>query len=411
MFVNFHRIYSGSQEMTRKKDTESSPEENSQPLFNGGQPFDINTILESAKNIMGDKDPSKMKIDEMLEHLSENILGNIKGIDPASKNQLKSVTKMMFGSLKEEMTQPEPIAPENSKIDLEGKQVRRIEGDKLTGDKIPEEKHIFEELDSDSETEEFRKIADDLYFKLEVSLEELYTGKTKKLQVTRERLDPKGKLITEKRKFAVPIIKGMKHGQEIRFNKEGNEKYGYRSGDIIIELAANTHHSFERIGNVLCHVKNISLYESYAAAKGLINVIVQHLDGTYMILNINDGVPLHAKDGMRKIRHGGMPFFNKKTNKFEYDDLIIRFNLILPTEFDSDESMQIIERMFPVIDKESIVYRDPKKHGFQLDNSKARHVLLEETNLEDERKIDYVEEMEESGSDSDSDSGSESGSE
>jgi DnaJ-class molecular chaperone len=390
--------------MTRKKNNESSPEENSQPSYNG-QPLDINTILESAKNIMGDKD-SKMKIDEMLEHLSDNILGSIKGIDPASKNQIKSVSKMMFGSLKEEMAQPEPIAPENSKIDLEGRNVPRTENDK-----IPEEKHIFDELDSDSETEEFRKIAEDLYFKLEVSLEELYTGKTKKLQVTRKRLDPKGKLITEKRKFAVPIIKGMKHGQEIRFNKEGNEKYGYRSGDIIIELAANTHHSFERIGNVLCHVKNISLYESYAAAKGLINVIIQHLDGTYMILNINDGVPLHAKDGMRKIRHGGMPFFNKKTNKFEYDDLIIRFNLILPTEFDSDESMQIIERMFPVIDKESIIHKDPKKHGFQIENSKTRHVLLEETNLEDERKIDYVEEMEESGSESDSESGSGSGSE
>jgi DnaJ-class molecular chaperone len=390
--------------MTRKKNNESSPEENSQPSYNG-QPLDINTILESAKNIMGDKD-SKMKIDEMFEHLSDNILGSIKGIDPASKNQIKSVSKMMFGSLKEEMAQPEPIAPENSKIDLEGRNVPRTENDK-----IPEEKHIFDELDSDSETEEFRKIAEDLYFKLEVSLEELYTGKTKKLQVTRKRLDPKGKLITEKRKFAVPIIKGMKHGQEIRFNKEGNEKYGYRSGDIIIELAANTHHSFERIGNVLCHVKNISLYESYAAAKGLINVIIQHLDGTYMILNINDGVPLHAKDGMRKIRHGGMPFFNKKTNKFEYDDLIIRFNLILPTEFDSDESMQIIERMFPVIDKESIIHKDPKKHGFQIENSKTRHVLLEETNLEDERKIDYVEEMEESGSESDSESGSGSGSE
>jgi hypothetical protein len=47
------------------------------------------------------------------------------------------------------------------------------------------------------------------------------------------------------------------------------------------------------------------------------------------------------------------------------------------------------------------VYKDPKKHGFQVSGAKTRPVLLEETTPEDDRKIDYVEEMEDSESESD----------
>jgi DnaJ-class molecular chaperone len=368
-----------------------------------------------------------MDMNQMFEHVTNTVFSNLeKGgnqIDPASKQQMKLMSKVMLGSVMENI-EPEKTVNPKYKVDLgdgDNKNDNDNDNDNSnednenansdTEDKVPKKKEIFEELDSDIEVDELRPIADDLYYKLPVSLEELYSGKAKKLLVSRERLDKSGKkIISEKRKIEVPVLPGMKHGQEIRFNKEGNEKYGYRAGDIIITLAVNSHPNYERVGNVLCYVKNISLYESYAAAKGLINIVIKHLDGSYMILRLDDGVPLHCKDGARKIRNGGMPSFNKKTRKTEYGDLYLRFNLILPESFDGDEGLLTIEKLFPVLptNKDSIIYSDPKKRSdFDPSTNKVREVLLEEVTPEDIDQLDYDEEEESKSSGSDSESGSE----
>ena len=374
--------------------------------------LDINALMASAENIVksiASEDKNKlnnMDVNQMFDHVTETVFQNLeKGgnqIDPASKQQMKVMSKMMLGSVMENI-EPEKNPNIKSKIDLGDE-----ENEEDKEDKVPQRKEIFEELDSDTEVDELKPIAEDLYYKLPVTLEELYTGKNKKLLVSRERLDKTGKkVVPEKRKIEVPVLPGMKHGQQIRFNKEGNEKYGYRAGDIIITLSVNSHSNFERVGNILCYVKNISLYESYAAAKGLINIVIKHIDGSHMILKVDDGVPLHAKDGARKVRNGGMPAFNKKTRKLEYGDLYIRFNLILPESFDGDEGLTLIEKLFPVlaVNKESIVYKDPKKHSdFDPSVSKVREVLLEEVTPEDIDQLDYDDEPSRSGSSSGSDS-------
>jgi DnaJ-class molecular chaperone len=387
--------------------------------------LDLNSLMASAQNIVKsitseDKNKiEKMDMSQMFEHVTDTVFSSLEKngnqIDPASKQQMKVMTKMLAGTVMENM-EPERNPNVKSKIDLgDGDdQDHDHDHDDHTHDKVPQKKEVFEELDSDTEVDELRPIAEDLYYKLPVSLEEIYTGKTKKLLVSRERLDKSGKkVVPEKRKIEVPVLPGMRHGQEIRFNKEGNEKYGYRSGDIIITLAVNSHSSYERVDNALCCVKNISLYESYAAAKGLINIVIKHLDGTYMILKVDDGVPLHAKDGTRKVRHGGMPVFNKKTRKTEYGDLYIRFNLILPETFDGDENLVMIEKLFPVLvtNKDAIIYNIPKRHSdFDRTTVKAKEVLLEEVTPEDLDQLDYDDEPSKSsssGSGSESESGSE----
>jgi len=201
----------------------------------------------------------------------------------------------------------------------------------------------------------------------------------------------------------------MKDGQEIRFNKEGNEKFGYSSGDIVITIAANAHGNFERVGNILCYVRNISLYESYAAGKGDINVILQHLDGSTMILK-TDGTPLHMRDGARKIRKGGMPIYNKKNQKIEYGDLYVRFNVILPESFEGDENLTVIQKLFPVlsINKDTSLSKSKIKEL----SGKVREVLLEEVTQEDMEQLDFEEEESEKDSeDSDGSEDSDSGSE
>jgi len=91
----------------------------------------------------------------------------------------------------------------------------------------------------------------------------------------------------------------------------------------------------------------------------------------------------------------------------EYGDLYIRFNLILPDSFDGAESMQYIEKLFPVlpINKDMII---GKKYDFDPGNVKIREVMLEEVTPEDMDQIAYEDESGSSDSDSDSDSDSHS---
>jgi DnaJ-class molecular chaperone len=390
---------------------------------------DLSQIMASANQIaqsITSEDRGKMNnmdMNQMFEHVTNTVFSSLeKGgqqIDPASKQQMKMMSKVMLGQVMESM-EPETNHNIKSKIDLPvpsnlhvppGSPVLPILPilSQTKEDKIPEKENIFEDLDTDEEADELYPCVDSLHYNLPVTLEELYTGKIKKLAVTRDRLDKTGRKVeNEKRKIEIPVMPGMKDGQEIRFNKQGNEKPGYASGDIVITLATNAHSNFERIGDILTCVKNISLYESYAAGRGDINVVIKHLDGSYMILK-TDGNPLHTKDGARKIRNGGMPIYNKKSNKTEYGDLYIRFNVILPENFEGDEQLVLIEKLFPVlpINKDSIVYKNPKKHSdFDIGSNKVREVFLEEVTPEDMEQLEFDEE-EESEESSEDQSGSE----
>lgn len=379
------------------------------PTSNNNSQMDMNALMSAAQSIIGDitnngtANIDNLDTNQFLDKITESVFKNFSAngqvFDEASKKQMKTMSKMMIGSVMENIENVSST-PTESKISLDNPNVEE--------DKIPVTKTLFQELDSDEEVDIFRPIADDLYYKLPVSLEDLYTGRTKKLMVERERLDKTGRKVEkEKRKFEVNIRPGMEHGQEIRFNKEGSEKYGYRSGDIIITLVENSHPEYERSGKILCHVKNISLYESYAIALGHIRIVVKHLDGSYLILKVDDGIPLHTKDGTRKIRNGGMPTFNKKTQKIEYGDLFIRFNVILPDSFDGDESIKIIEKLFPLLqdNKSLTIFSDSSKHtDFDPGSSKVREVLLEEVTSEDIELLEQLDEEEYSeNSDSDSD--------
>ena len=139
----------------------------------------------------------------------------------------------------------------------------------------------IEELEeSDTECQAIAPRTKDLHFTLNVTLEELYSGKTKKLAVRRKRIvtDGKKKSITEeKKKISVNIEPGMFDEQVITFNKQADEKEGYETGDIVITLCCAEHDKYEREGNNLLVEKEISISEAYDC-----NMTITHLDGREM---------------------------------------------------------------------------------------------------------------------------------
>lgn len=235
----------------------------------------------------------------------------------------------------------------------------------------------IEEIDDSEDADSFAPRTKDLHFKLNVDLEDFYKGRTKKLAITRKRIqkDHKGnsKVVEEKKKIAINIEPGMRDDQVIRFNKEADELPGYETGDIVITLCENPHGYFERDGDNLFVVKKVSLYEALAVAAGKdVDLKIKHLDGTYLSLKPNKKA-LHLNDGVRKIRGEGMPLYKKEGR----GDLYVRFNLIIP-ETVSKEHIEMLRDIFPVYNDNACVPTD-----------KIRQCNLEDVTEEDMEALDY----------------------
>jgi len=172
----------------------------------------------------------------------------------------------------------------------------------------------------------------DICFDLNVDLEDFYTGKKKKLNVKRKRIievDGKQKVIEEKKKLIIPIEKGMKDEQQIRFEGEADQIPGYKPGDIVITLIENEHPVFQRDNNNLIIIKNINLYELYD-----ITFDITHLDSRILRIIKNPSDALHLNDSLRKISGEGMPIYKSETEK---GDLFVRFNLIIPKSIEQSK--------------------------------------------------------------------------
>jgi len=165
----------------------------------------------------------------------------------------------------------------------------------------------------------------DICFDLNVDLEDFYIGKKKKLNVRRKRIievDGKQKVVEEKKKIIIPIERGMKDEQSIRFRGEADQIPGYAPGDIIITLIENEHPVFQRDGDNLIVIKNINMYELYD-----ITFDIKHLDSRIIRVHKGNSESLHTNDGLRKISGEGMPIFKSAS---DFGDLFIRFNLVIP---------------------------------------------------------------------------------
>lgn len=362
-------------------------------------PIDIQSVINMATNLANSVSPEEkekmqnMQFDQLFDTLSDKVYSQL-NVDPATMNQFKTMTKTMMKGLDGAQGPPSNV---ESRIELPGDVEAKERSERA--ERVEEKTSLmnFEELLSDDEDDlpSLRPYVEDLNYNLPVSLEELYTGKVKKIAVTCERLDKTGqKLKQEKRKIEIPIPKGARDGQEIRYNRAGNERPGYESGDIVITLSQNNHEDFERNdkNGILYVVKNISLYESYAAARGSIKIVFKHLDGRYLFLRPSDNTPLHAKDGVRKVKGWGMPIFNSE----EYGDLYIRFNLILPHELvDVDRTLQFLESSFGVLptNRDTVFYDDPSKRGFVVaKHNRITEVTMEELTPEEIEQATYEDE-------------------
>jgi len=193
---------------------------------------------------------------------------------------------------------------------------------------------------SSSSSREKRKAAA-VEHNLNVSLEDLYRGTSKKVRITKRVLDNTTKqptIVTVEKTIA--IKKGWRDGTKLTYEREGDEiDPNVEPADIIFTLKTKPHPQFQREGDDLIYTMKISLLESIEG---------QYKDKRIVTL---DGRTLYISEDLRDSRaslsstsitghstkiipNEGMP--NQKAHD-KYGNLIIRYDIEYPNFTDGQK--------------------------------------------------------------------------
>uniref|UniRef100_UPI00398E73DF dnaJ homolog subfamily B member 5 n=1 Tax=Pristiophorus japonicus TaxID=55135 RepID=UPI00398E73DF len=184
-----------------------------------------------------------------------------------------------------------------------------------------------------------RKVQDPpVIHELRVSLEEIYHGCTKRMKITRRRLNPDGRTTrTEDKILNVVIKRGWKEGTKITFPREGDETATNIPADIVFILKDKPHLHFKRDGANVVYVAKITLREALCGC----TVNIPTIDGRVIPLPCNDVI----KPGtVKRLRGEGLPFPKTPTQRGDY---IAEFQIKFPDKMPST-AKEILKQHLPI---------------------------------------------------------------
>lgn len=167
--------------------------------------------------------------------------------------------------------------------------------------------------------------------KLPCSLEELYTGSTKKMKISRNAMQANGRLVPESEILTIDIKPGWKKGTKITFPEKGNEASNQLPADLIFVIDEKPHEIYERDGNDLIVHHKISLVDALSGS----TLNFKTLDGRDLAVSLTDVVTpgydlVVAKEGMPIAKEPGAK-----------GNLIIKFDVKFPTRLSGEQRVGI----------------------------------------------------------------------
>lgn len=165
---------------------------------------------------------------------------------------------------------------------------------------------------------------------LEITLEELYTGTSKKVSIPRTVMGKDGNPHAQtERILTVPIKRGWESGTQLAFKGEGDS-----GGTLVLILQEIKHPLFEREGNTLYFQANITLEQALTGC----TVEIRTLDGRLLRIPVNDIVDPHYT---KVVKGEGMPDPATGTP----GDLVLKFDLKFPKRL-TDKQKQLLKEAF-----------------------------------------------------------------
>lgn len=169
---------------------------------------------------------------------------------------------------------------------------------------------------------------------LQCSLEELYKGATKKIRITRQRLDADGtSLHPEEKLLDIPIKAGWKKGTTLTYENEGDEGPGIIPADIQFIIGEKPHAWFEREGSDLIYNARVTLADALAGT----TLHIRTLDERQLTIPITEVV---SPGSTKTIANEGMPISKAPGTK---GNLVIRFQVVFPSSLTEDKKRRIRE--------------------------------------------------------------------
>lgn len=133
------------------------------------------------------------------------------------------------------------------------------------------------------------------------------------------------KTVKEKTRQEIFVERGMTDRQRIVLAGAGDEEPGIPPGDVVFVLKARHHESFERSGNDLLTTVHITLSE---ALLGFSRILVTHLDGRGLRVSSTAGKIVKPGDSI-VIRGEGMPAYKNPDQK---GNLYVMLQVDMPDE-------------------------------------------------------------------------------
>jgi len=156
---------------------------------------------------------------------------------------------------------------------------------------------------------------------LQVSLEEVYSGATKRMKIKKQ-VYSNNQYSTEEKVLSIDIKPGWKAGTKITFPKEGDQTPNNVPADIVFILKDKPHPKFKRDGSDIKYKANISLRD--ALTGGVINVPL--IEGGHLQHRLQDVITPNTH---KRLVGKGLPLPKEPGAR---GDMILEFNIKFPEQ-------------------------------------------------------------------------------
>jgi DnaJ family protein B protein 4 len=175
-------------------------------------------------------------------------------------------------------------------------------------------------------------------YPLRCTLEELYTGCTKKLKIKRKIFDPMTRQPSSSEKIiAVSVKSGWKSGTKLNYAGEGDEYAPNKRQDVQIVIEEKAHPVFRRDGDDLHVTMNLTLEEGLCGfSKSVTTLDNRELKVTNKAVTV--------PNQQLKFPNGGMP--NQKDSSLK-GALIVTFKVTFPPSLTDDQKALVHQALHP----------------------------------------------------------------
>ena len=173
---------------------------------------------------------------------------------------------------------------------------------------------------------------------LQISLEEIYTGVTKRMKIKKQVINNNHQFTTEEKVLTIDVKPGWKAGTKITFPKEGDQRPNSIPADIIFVIKDKPNATFKRDGSDIRYKAKISLRDALAGTTLKLPLI----EGGTMSYTVDDIIKPTTQ---KRIVGRGLPLPKEKGAR---GDMIVEFDIQFPDRL-PESAKQRLKEIIPAL--------------------------------------------------------------